>query len=224
VTLATAVGDVPHLLSLYRSAFRGIAIVCPAKELYSVPTAQWVRKHGLTVAAHSSTELTHALSVGIHPSRLVVYGDRAQWGPIRCAVNRGVHKFVIDSAEQVPILEHHPGRRRQVLVDVNAACADEIIDAVSESVRLDFVGLHCGLDVADATEAYRYAIAVDSMIARMAEVHARRGQIACRLSLAGPLAIPPEAAARIIDDAAESSCARHHFSRPSVTFTPRVPC
>lgn len=211
----------PDLHSSYRRPVRGIAVACPAEALRVDDVARWVRRRGATVAAYSSDQLAQAVSAGIESNQIMMHGDRGAWGPIRCAVNVGVRQFVVNAAQQVPILEHCARRRQQVLVDVNAACVDEIIEAAAESDRLALVGLHCGLDPT-STEMSRYAVAVDAMVAKMARFHSRRGDILCRLSLAGPLDVSLQVAGRIIDEATESSCARHHFPRPSVVVTPAL--
>jgi len=211
--------DTAHLYTRYRELMPGIGIVCPAERLQTAATARWVRKHGLTVAAYSSTQLALAISWGVEPSRLVMFGDRAQWGPIRCAVNADVRQFVVDSCEQVAILEHCVQRRQQVLVDVNVDRADDAIAAICESDRLALVGLHFQLD-SRSTGAHRYAVAVDAMVAQMVLIHRRRRIIPARLSLAGPVWNSPRVVAAVIETAVEDSCARHHFPRPSLAFTP----
>jgi diaminopimelate decarboxylase len=211
--------DTAHLLARYREAMPGIPVVCPAERLQTAAVARWVVKRGVAVAAHSCSQLALAIASGIEPSRLVMFGDRAQWGPIRCALNSEVRQFVVDSCEQVAILEHCAQRRQQVLVDVNMDRADEAIAAICESDRLALVGLHFQLD-SRSTGAHRYAVAVDTMIAQMAQLHLRRGIIPSRLSLAGRVWDSPRVVAAVIETAVEDSCARHHFPRPSLAFTP----
>ncbi|WP_319446850.1 MULTISPECIES: hypothetical protein [unclassified Mycobacterium] len=218
-TATTDESDTAHLYARYRKAMPGIGLVCPADRLETPGTARWVRKHGLAVAAHSGSQLALAIASGIEPSRLVVFGDRAQWGPIRCALNDDVRQFVVDSCEQVAILEHCAQRRQQVLVDVNMDRADEAIAATCESRRLALVGLHFQLD-SRSTGAHRYAVAVDMMIAQMAHLHLRRGILPTRLSLAGRVWDSPRVVATVIETAVEDSCARRHFPRPSLAFTP----
>ena len=214
------VDDTPDLYARYRKVFHGIGLVCPAERLDSAAIARWVRKHGLAVAAHTSDELAQALSFDIEPARLMVFGDHRQWGPIRCAVNADVRQFVVDACEQVEILERCTRRRQQVLVDVNADRADEAIAAICASERLDLVGLHAALD-ARSSGAHRYAVAIDAMVAQMARIHQRRGTVLSRLSLAGPVSNSPRVVADVIETAVEDSCARYHFPRPSLGFTPR---
>jgi|GEM_PF-1541034 hypothetical protein len=205
----------------YRASIPGIAIACPGEALRDDEVARWARRRGVTVTAHTSDQLALAVSSGIDPARIVMHGDRGAWGPIRCAVRVGVRQFVVDAAEQVPILEHCTRRRQQVLVDVSTVRGDEIIEAAADSDRLALVGLHYRMD-ANATGMFRYAIAVDAMVARMAGLYARRGPVSCRISLAGPLDVSLPVAGRILDEATESSCVRHHVPRPSVVFTPAL--
>lgn len=210
----------PQLFACYREAMPGIGLMCPAEWLQTADTARWVSKHRVAVAAHSSDQLALAVSAGVAPSRLVVFGDRAQWGPIRCAVNAGVRQFVIDACEQVPILERCTHRRQQVLVDLNTDNVADAIAAICQSTRLDLVGLHVQLD-ARSTGAHRYAVAIDAMTAQLAHLYLRRGLILSRLSLAGPVWNSPRVVAAVIQTAVEDSCARHHIPRPSLAFTPQ---
>jgi hypothetical protein len=212
--------DTPHLFARYRALMPGIGIVCPAERLQTAATARWVELHGLAVVAHSSDELALAISSGVAPSRLVVFGDRAQWGPIRCGVNAGVRQFVVDACEQVPILERCTRRRQQVLVDVDTENAADAIAAICQSDRLELVGLHGQLH-ARSTGAHQYAGAVAAMTAQMAQLHVRRGRVLSRLSLAGPVWNSPRVVAAVIQTAVEDSCARYHFPRPSLAFTPQ---
>jgi hypothetical protein len=212
--------DTPQLFTRYRALMPGIGIVCPAERLQSAATARWVEMHGLAVAAHSSDELVLAISSGVAPSRLIAFGDRAQWGPIRCAVNVGVRQFVVDACEQVPILERYTRGRQQVLVDVNTENAAGAIAAICESGRLELVGLHSRLD-ARSTGAHRYAVAIAAMTLQMAQLQLRRGLVLGRLSLAGPVWNSPRVVASVIQTAVEDSCARYHFPRPSLAFTPQ---
>jgi diaminopimelate decarboxylase len=219
VELAIDESDIPHLYGRYREAMPGIGLVCPAERLATAGTARWVRKHGLAVVSHTSNQLALAISSGIEPSRLIMFGDRAQWGPVRCAVNADVRQFVVNSCAQVAILEQCAQRLQQVVVDVNTDRADDAIAAICESDRLALVGLHLQLD-SRSTGAHRYAVAVDAMVAQMALLHLRRGIIPSRLSLAGRVWDSPRVVAAVIETAVEDSCARHHFPRPSLAFTP----
>jgi diaminopimelate decarboxylase len=196
-TAAIGDSDTPHLFERYRDAMPGIGIACPAQRLQTPATTRWVKKHGLSVAAYSSSELALAISSGIEPSRLVAYGEQARWGPIRCAVNAGVRQFVVDT--------EHVG---------------DAVAAICDSAHLDLVGLHFEQDQG-SSGAHRYAVAVDAMVALLTLIHVRRGLIATRLSLAGPVWNSPRAVAAVIETATEDSCARHHFPRPSLAFTPR---
>jgi diaminopimelate decarboxylase len=219
-TAAIGDSDTPHLFERYRDAMPGIGIACPAQRLQTPATTRWVKKHGLSVAAYSSSELALAISSGIEPSRLVAYGEQARWGPIRCAVNAGVRQFVVDACEQVEILERYAKRRQQVLLDVNTEHVGDAVAAICDSAHLDLVGLHFEQDQG-SSGAHRYAVAVDAMVALLTLIHVRRGLIATRLSLAGPVWNSPRAVAAVIETATEDSCARHHFPRPSLAFTPR---
>lgn len=211
--------DTQRSYARYRGAMPGIAIVCPAENLQAAETARWVRRHGVTVAAYTSSELALAISVGIRPARLVMHGDRGQWGPIRCAVEASVRQFVVDSCEQLPVLEHYARRCQQVLIDVGTAHVHAAIAAVCASDRLDLVGLHCRMDP-QLTAPHRYSAAIHATIDEMARIRQDRGIITSRLSLAGPLGLAPEAIVAVIEEAIDDGCARWSFPRPAVALTP----
>jgi len=212
----------PRKLSRLRGDFQGIAIVCPAEALRVADTAQWVRRYGLTVEGHSSSQLTLAISTGIEPSRIVMHGDRQQWGPIRCACNADVRQFVVNSEAQVPVLEYYGPRHQQVILDVDTGNFDDTMDAICESDRLELVGLYGRLDARAAMAPHRYAGVVDAMVERMADVRRRRGTIPCSISLAGPVGDSPRTVSAVIDAATEAACRRWHFPRPRLAFTPQV--
>jgi diaminopimelate decarboxylase len=196
----------------------GMSIVRPAERLATREAARWVSARGQTVSVHTSNQLAQMVSWGIEPSRLVVFAEGAQWGPIRCALKAGVRQFVVESCTQVEILEHCSGRAQQVVVDDTARDVDDVITAVCESGRLDLVGLHHRLDQR-CPGAHHYAVAVDAMVARMARLHRSGGPIATRVGLAGPVWGSLRTVAAVIDTAIEDCCARQHFPRPSVSFT-----
>jgi diaminopimelate decarboxylase len=214
--------ETPQRLSRLRGDFHGIAIVCPAEALRVADTAQWVRRHGLTVAAYSSSELALAISAGIEPKRLVMHGDGSKWGPIRCACNAEVRQFVVNSGAQVSLLEYYGPRHQQVILDVDTDHFDDTMNAIGESDRLELVGLHCRLDARAAVAPHRYAGAIDAMVAQMAKIRLSRGRIPCSVSLAGPVGDSPRTVTAVIDAATEAACRLWHFPRPRLAFTPQV--
>ena len=197
-----------------------MSVVYPAEQLCSADTAQWVRRHGVTVAAHSSNGLALALSVGIRPGHLVAFGDRGQWGPIRCAMNAGVRQFVVEAYEQISVLEHCARRRQQVLVDVGMAGLDDAVAQIHGSDRLELVGLHSRLD-GGSRAPHAYAGAVGAAFAQMAQVRNQRRTLISRISLSGPTMGVPRVVAAVVQDAVEDGCARWHLPRPGLTFAPR---
>jgi diaminopimelate decarboxylase len=220
--------DLPLLLSRLRSLSPRIAIACPAEALLAPETAHWVRRHGLTVAAYSSDQLALAISSGIQPKRIVMHGDGSKWGPIRCACNAEVRQFVVNAVAQVPVLAYYSRRGQQVVLDVGAdqfEGGDDVNDAIAaicESDRLELVGFHCRMDARATVTPREYGAAIDTMVARMARILRSRRIIPCSLSLAGPLGDSPSAISAVIEAATEEACARWHYPRPRLAFTPQL--
>ncbi|WP_161600501.1 hypothetical protein [Mycolicibacterium hodleri] len=211
VTHVPADVDPVSMYAGYRKAMPAVAVMCRAEELTTAEVARWVRRHGVTVTARSSSELALAVSAGIRSARLVMHGDGGQWAPIRWAVNASVRQFVVDSCEQIPVLEHYARRRQQVLVDVDTPDLGAAIAAVCASDRLDLVGLHCPLDRSP----------IHAAIAEMARIRRDAGVVTGRLIVAGALGSAPEALAAVIEDAVADACAEWSFPRPALALTPR---
>ena len=124
-------------LTLYRKAFRGAAVTCPAEILWQPDVAAAVSKHGHTVDVHSYGELDFALSLGIPAARIVMHDDGRTAARIRCAVNAGVGRIVMASSGQVKVLASCVQRPQRVLADLTTDGAAG--DAVLACRRLDLI-------------------------------------------------------------------------------------
>ena len=192
----------------------------PAEVLCFDAVAAWIARHGVGVDVTTVDELDSALSAGVTPLRIVMHGGSPS--AVRRAADAEVDKFVVDSVEQVALLDNAP-RIQRVLIDVTDESVDDMAADVMSSNRLDLIGLHCRLDADDDTAA---AI-VRGMVGQMSRVRRKYGVILTRLSLGGLVATPGERrdlrrVVDMLDDAVEDGCARHRYPRPALVLTPAL--
>jgi diaminopimelate decarboxylase len=118
---------------MYRNAFRGTAIGYPAEAIRFDAIAGWIRREGVTVDVTGADELDWAVVAGIHPSHIVMHGLDDAVG--LSALDVGVGRFIVDSAEQMAMLRACATRPQAVLVDVTDACLDRplMVDRGSSS-------------------------------------------------------------------------------------------
>lgn len=157
-----------------------------------------------------------AVSVGIDPSRMIVYCDGANAGPIRCGVNVGVGQFVVHSDWQAGMLAHYARRPQRVLVDVTAS--ESALDAALRTDRLEAVGLRCRVDAVDW-----YADVIGGMLETMARIRWERTILLTRLSLEVMVGADPRRLGMAIEDALDEGCARYRLPRPGVAVSLRWP-
>ena len=105
--------------AMYRKAFRGTAIGYPAAAIRLDAIAGWMRREGVTVDVTSADELDWAVVAGIHPSHIVMHGLDEAAGLI--ALDFGVGRVIVESAEQMAILRSCATGPQAVLVDVTDA-------------------------------------------------------------------------------------------------------
>lgn len=207
--------------AMYRNAFRGVAISYPAMAMRLDATAGWMRRQGVTVDVTDVDDLDWTAIAGIHPSHVVMHGVDEVSGPI--ALGYGVSRVIVDSAEQVALLEKMAARPQAVLVDVTDACQDAV--AMADS-RVVIDGLHCRADHADVADL---AEIVFGLIAEMARVSEARATVLSRLSVGDvdltgwdhdPRTL--RGVAETIDEAVEEACVRFRCPRPGLTVSPRA--
>lgn len=219
--------DVRRWCSKYQKAFPWAGISCPAEALRTPAVATWVKKHGHSLDVYSTDELRLAVAAGIPPVRITMHDQGAAAGPIRCAVIVGVGRFVIGCNEQIAVLASCARQTQRVLVDVTAGGADDAVAEVLARKRLNLIGLHARL-VSGPVDAARYALAVEEMVAKMAQIRRDHGVILTRVSLAGGRIASVGtghgdelcACAAAIEDAFDDACSRFRFPRPALVLAP----
>ncbi|MGW5073727.1 diaminopimelate decarboxylase [Rhodococcus sp. NPDC004095] len=245
--------DVRHRCRVYRETFPEAEIAYAGKALLTRAVAAWVAEEGLALDVCSAGELAIALSAGVDPRRIILHGNVKTAADLSAARAAGVGRIVVDSAAEITLLAASSAHRQNVLVRVTPGIdahthhavttgvddqkfgfplahgqADEAVRRVLGHPRLNLIGLHCHLG-SQITDADCYGIAVDRMIAEMAQIRLDHGTILTQLDLGGGHGIPytagdpcldPTALSATIEDALDDACARHHFPRPRITLEP----
>jgi hypothetical protein len=206
--------------AMYRTAFRGAAIGYPAEAIRRVAIAGWMRRQGVTVDVAGVDELDWAVVAGIRPSHIVMHRFDEASGPI--ALDYGVGRVIVDSAEQAAILCASATRPQGILLDITDARMD---DTAMMDRRLRFDGLHYradGADIADLSEI------LFGMIAEMALMSRKWAAVMSRLSIddvdltdfdGDPRSL--RRVAETIDEVVEEACIRFRYLRPALTISPR---
>ena len=186
--------------------------------------AGWMRRQGVTVDVTGVDELDWAVVAGIRPSHIVMYGFDEGSGAI--ALDYGVDRVIVDSAEEVAMLRASATRPQGILLDITDACLDDPA-TVDRRVWLD--GLHYRADGADIAGLSEILF---GMIAEMALISRKRAAVLSRLSVGDvdltncdgdPRSL--RRAAGTIDEVVEAACVRFRYPRPALTLRPdRPPC
>ena len=205
--------------AMYRKAFRGTAIGYPAKAIRLDAMAGWMRRERVTVDVTSVDELDWAVVAGIHPSHIAMHGLDEAVG--LTALDFGVGRVIVDSAEQMAMLRACAMGPQAVLVDVTDACLDRplLVDR-----RVKFHGLHYRAGGADITGLAEMIVA---MIAEMAGISRKFGGVLSRLSV-GDVdltdgEVDPRSLRRVaqtINEVTEDACIRFRYPRPALTVSP----
>jgi hypothetical protein len=205
--------------AMYRKVFRGTAIGYPAAAIQLDAMVGWMRREGVTVDVASADELDWAVVAGIHPSHIVMHGlDEAA---ALIALDFGVSRVIVESAEQMAMLRPCATGPQAVLVDVTDACLDRplMVDR-----RVQFHGLHYRADGADLTGL---ADIIGSMITEMAGITRKWGGVLSRLSVGGVDLTESNAdprslrrVAQTINEVVEEACIRVRYPRPALTLSP----
>jgi diaminopimelate decarboxylase len=205
--------------AMYRTVFRGTAIGYPAEAIRLDALAGWMRRERVTVDVSNADELDWAMVAGIHPSHIVMHGLDAAAGLI--ALDVGVGRVIVESAEQMAMLRPCATGPQAVLVDLTDACLDRplLVDR-----RVTFHGLHYRADGAEITGLAEIIVA---MIAEMAGISRKWGGVLSRLSVGGVDLTDSDAdprslrrVAQTINEVTEEACIRFHYPRPALTLSP----
>jgi hypothetical protein len=206
--------------AMYRTAFRGTAVGYPAEGMRLDALAGWMKRQGVTVDVTTVDELDWAVVAGVPRSHIVVHRFDEASGPI--ALDYGVGRVIVDSAEQAASLCASATRPQGILLDITDACVDDPV-TVDRRVWLD--GLHYRADGADIAALSEILF---GMIAEMAVISRRRAAVLSRLSVADvdlrDCAGDPRTlrrAAQTIDEVVEDACVRFRYLRPALTVSPR---
>lgn len=168
--------------AMYRKAFRGTAISCPADALRFDAAASWIRERGVTVDVASAPDLALVQLAGVGAAHVVMHcrGDlsassgRARFG-----------RFVVDSGDQIATLASYSLAGTQHVV-VDASRSDELAAEVLAHERVDLVGVHQRIGHCVESEL---ADAVTAMIGKMAWITRRHAVVLSCVSL-GDIAVP----------------------------------
>ena len=208
------------VVAVYRTSFRGIAVGYPAEAMRCEAISGWMRRQGVTVDVTGVDELDWAVVAGIRPSHIVMYGFDEGSGAI--ALDYGVDRVIVDSAEEVAMLRASATRPQGILLDITDACLDDPA-TVDRRVWLD--GLHYRADGADIAGLSEILF---GMIAEMALISRKRAAVLSRLSVGDvdltncdgdPRSL--RRAAGTIDEVVEAACVRFRYPRPALTLSPR---
>ena len=200
-----------------RKTLRRFASSFSATVLECDDVARWVVRRGATIDVASVAQLDHALAVGIAASRICVHVRGSGWSMIRRGLACGAGCYIVNTAQDVALINIHARQPQSVLLDVSSRPGGPVLAELVGARRIRFVGLHS--DVAGVTPE----VAVSGLIAAMARARREFGVLATQISLGGVAeadivdGISRHGIADVIDDAVTDGCIGNRFPRPSVT-------
>lgn len=243
--------DVRHRCRVYRDAFPEAEIAYAGKALLTRAVATWVAEEDLSLDVCSAGEVALARSAGVDPRRMILHGNVKTASDLAAA--RDIGRIVVDSPTEITLLAASSAPRRNVLLRVTPGVdahthravttgvddqkfgfplargqADDAVRRILGQPRLNLVGLHCHLG-SQITDTDCFGVAVDRMIAAMAQIRSDHGTILTQLDLGGGHGVPyrpgdpcldPTALADTVEDALDDACARHRFPRPRIILEP----
>jgi len=205
--------------AMYRNVFRGTAIGYPAEAICFDAIAGWMRRQGVTIDVTGIDQLDWAVIAGIHPSHIVMHGLDEASGPV--ALDHGVGRVIVDSADRLAALRASATRPQGVLVDVTDAYLD---GPVAADRRVEVQGLHYrtgGADIAGLAEI------VFGMIAEMTRIWREQAVVLSRVSVSDVDLTECDGdprilrrAAQTIEEVVEEACIRFRYPRPALTVSP----
>ncbi|MFD4469452.1 diaminopimelate decarboxylase [Rhodococcus sp. NPDC058505] len=245
--------DVRYRCRVYRDTFPEAEIAYAGKALLTRAVAAWIADEGLSLDVCSAGELAIALSAGVDPRRIILHGNVKTSADLTAARSARVGRIVVDSPTEITMLSASSAPRQNVLVRVTPGvdagthravttgiddqkfgfplAHDQAVDAIRRILgqpRLNLIGLHCHLG-SQIVDTECYGVALDRLIATMAQVRLDHGTILTQLNLggghgvsyrAGDPALDPSALAETIEDVLDDACARHRFPRPRIVLEP----
>jgi diaminopimelate decarboxylase len=163
----------------YRAAF-GDGVAYASKAFLCVAMARLVHEEGMHLDVASGGELYVARAAGFPPDRIVFHGNNKSTAELRSALEEGVGRIAVDSADELERLETLvggglPAPRVQIRVTPGVeAHTHEYIETGTEDSKFGF-----GLDSGAALEAVRRV--VGRGVLRFAGVHCHIGSQVFRL-------------------------------------------
>lgn len=158
----------------FAQAFSGVDVFYAAKAFLCVATARWVAEEGLNLDVCTGGELAVALRAEFPPERIGLHGNNKSVAELRRALEAGVGRIIVDSAEEIDrlaALTEELGVQAHVMVRVTAgveAHTHEYISTSHEDQKF-------GFSIADgaAMDAVRRIAAVPGL--RLLGLHSHIG-------------------------------------------------
>jgi diaminopimelate decarboxylase len=103
----------------FESAFGGADVYYAGKAFLCTAVARWVGEEGLSLDVCSGGELAVAVRAGIPPERIGLHGNNKSAAELRRALDAGVGRIIVDSAEEIDLvatLARERGVRARVLI------------------------------------------------------------------------------------------------------------
>ncbi|MFT4011480.1 MAG: diaminopimelate decarboxylase [Nocardioidaceae bacterium] len=148
----------------FKEAFAGYDVYYAGKAFLCSYVAGLIEQEGLRLDVCSGGELTVALRAGIDPAHLGFHGNNKSWGELRRAVELGVGRVIVDSAEEIDRLIQltgELGRNTRVMVRVTTgveAHTHEYIATAHEDQKFGF-----SISAGDAFEAVQRVLAAPGL-------------------------------------------------------------
>ena len=171
--------DIRARCRAYRSAF-GDGVAYASKAFLCVAMARLVHEEGLHLDVAGGGELYVARAAGFPPDRIVFHGNNKSTAELRSALEAGVGRIAVDSADELERLETLvdaglPAPRVHIRVTPGVeAHTHEYIETGNEDSKFGF-----GLDSGEALAAVRRV--VSRGVLRFAGVHCHIGSQVLRL-------------------------------------------
>jgi diaminopimelate decarboxylase len=171
--------DIRMRCRAYRAAF-GESVAYASKAFLCVAMARLVHEEGLHLDVATGGELSVALAAGFPPDRIVFHGNNKSTAELRTALEVGVGRIAVDSADELGRLEAlaveglvAPRVHIRVTPGVEAH-THEYIETGTEDSKFGF-----GLDNGEALAAVRRV--VDGGVLQFAGIHCHIGSQVFRL-------------------------------------------
>ena len=89
----------------WRDAFAGWQVFYAGKSFLCTTVARWISEEGLGLDVCTGGELAVALRGGMDPARIGLHGNNKSEDELRAALQAGVGRIIVDSANEITLLE-----------------------------------------------------------------------------------------------------------------------